>query len=109
MVEDTETELVNEVILSSVFPIFDNNVKEISMKDNFGLDGIVLDFDLEQQPGCDSKRQTKKIGKEGSLEMLINSSDDDITRNLRTNFLNPRENDTVRHEIEFFEHYDRNK
>ncbi|PON42658.1 hypothetical protein TorRG33x02_335310 [Trema orientale] len=71
MVKDAEVEVVNEVILSFTFPIFDNDVKEISIKDNFGLDGIMLDFNLEQQVGYNSKRKIKKIRKERSLEMLM--------------------------------------
>ncbi|PON87037.1 hypothetical protein TorRG33x02_171500, partial [Trema orientale] len=65
MVENSEVELDNEVILSSSFPMFefivDGDVKEINTKDNFESDGIVLDFNFEQQVDCDSKRQIKEI------------------------------------------------
>ncbi|PON75399.1 LOW QUALITY PROTEIN: hypothetical protein PanWU01x14_043660 [Parasponia andersonii] len=60
--ENGKVELDNEVILPVFEFIVDGDIKEINTKDNLELDGIVLDFDLEQQIDCDPKRQIKEIG-----------------------------------------------
>ncbi|PON81599.1 hypothetical protein TorRG33x02_226370 [Trema orientale] len=94
IVENGEVKLDNEVILPFSFPIFefivDGDVKEISTKDNFESDGVVLDFDLEQQVGYESKSQIEEIGRQMSHNLLCGLENNKEESASYSIYLNPR-------------------